>query len=298
MLNGGVITSIAMSQAVFKLFSVYNKTAVFDTTEDLSPSRSAGAPEVAPYTHALFCYGWRDTPNGDGHWLCKNSWSSRWGNNGTIRIAYASTPVPIALTITVAIAKYCVVWFAGCSSGWRTNPGALRLQVLRLVCSCLRESPASDTWDLSSLLVNGSANAPHLLGKLNEHGGGSGDVFSQRVLSCMSGADSGCAALLVRGWLQQPVGLPRYSAAGPCKSGMFTDVVCSAPMQGEERDCICFQGTLAQDVFSFQKGTRVHVSLSGAGESMRVVGGGRSYENVLRFGCGFVLGPRGMCGSS
>ncbi|WIA44616.1 hypothetical protein OEZ86_007334 [Tetradesmus obliquus] len=29
-------------------------------------------------------------------------------------------------------------------------------EFLRLVCSCLRESPASDTWDLSSLLVNGS----------------------------------------------------------------------------------------------------------------------------------------------
>ncbi|WIA44615.1 hypothetical protein OEZ86_007333 [Tetradesmus obliquus] len=28
--------------------------------------------------------------------------------------------------------------------------------VLRLVCSCLRNAPASDTWDLSSLLVNGS----------------------------------------------------------------------------------------------------------------------------------------------
>lgn len=68
MLNGGVITSIAMSQAVFELFIVYNKTAVFDITEDLSPSGSAGAP----YMHALFCYGWRDTPNGDGHWLCKN----------------------------------------------------------------------------------------------------------------------------------------------------------------------------------------------------------------------------------
>jgi hypothetical protein len=30
------------------------------------------------------------------------------------------------------------------------------VQVLRLVCSCLRNAPASDTWDLSSLLVNGS----------------------------------------------------------------------------------------------------------------------------------------------
>jgi hypothetical protein len=30
------------------------------------------------------------------------------------------------------------------------------MQVLRLVCSCLRNAPASDTWDLSSLLVNSS----------------------------------------------------------------------------------------------------------------------------------------------
>jgi hypothetical protein len=32
----------------------------------------------------------------------------------------------------------------------------LSLQVLRLVFSCLKNAPASDTWDLSSLLVNGS----------------------------------------------------------------------------------------------------------------------------------------------
>jgi hypothetical protein len=73
MLNGGVITSIAMSQNVFDRFKLYtSKSAVFDTTEDLSPSRSAGAPDAAAYMHALFCYGWRDTSDGDGHWLCKN----------------------------------------------------------------------------------------------------------------------------------------------------------------------------------------------------------------------------------
>jgi C1A family cysteine protease len=73
MLNGGVITSIAMSPTVFDRFKLYTSTsAVFDTTEDLSSSRSTGAPEAAAYMHALFCYGWRDTADGDGHWLCKN----------------------------------------------------------------------------------------------------------------------------------------------------------------------------------------------------------------------------------
>jgi hypothetical protein len=73
MLNGGVITLIAMSQAVFDHFKAYSNTAaVFDTTEDLSPSRSTGALDVAAYMHALFCYGWRDTANGNGHWLCKD----------------------------------------------------------------------------------------------------------------------------------------------------------------------------------------------------------------------------------
>jgi hypothetical protein len=32
----------------------------------------------------------------------------------------------------------------------------MHMQVLRLVCSCLKNAPASDTWDLTSLLVNGS----------------------------------------------------------------------------------------------------------------------------------------------
>ncbi|WIA15592.1 hypothetical protein OEZ85_002219 [Tetradesmus obliquus] len=93
MLNGGVITSTAMSPAVFERFKAYSSTdAVFETTEDLPPSRGVMAPDV-PYMHALFCYGWRDTPNGEGHWLCKNSWSERWGNNGTIKIAYGAAYV-------------------------------------------------------------------------------------------------------------------------------------------------------------------------------------------------------------
>jgi hypothetical protein len=75
MLNGGVITSIAMSPAVFSLFQKYaGGTTVFDTAEDLSPSRSAGAADT--YMHAIFCYGWRDTKAaGEGHWLCKNRWA-------------------------------------------------------------------------------------------------------------------------------------------------------------------------------------------------------------------------------
>lgn len=93
MLSGGVLTSIAMSQAVFDRFKAYSSTSgVFETTEDLSPSKSDAASE-AVYMHALFCYGWRDAANGDGHWLCKNSWSTRWGNNGVIRIAYAAAYV-------------------------------------------------------------------------------------------------------------------------------------------------------------------------------------------------------------
>jgi hypothetical protein len=73
MLNGGVITSIAMSPAVFARFKAYSsQSGVFDTTEDLSSSRNVGASEADVYMHALFCYGWRDTANGNGDWLCKN----------------------------------------------------------------------------------------------------------------------------------------------------------------------------------------------------------------------------------
>ncbi|WIA33406.1 hypothetical protein OEZ86_006540 [Tetradesmus obliquus] len=90
MLNGGVLTSIAMSQAVFKRFEVYNTNAVFDSTDDLSQEGSTGGPEAAAYMHALFCYGWQDTANGDGYWLCKNSWSSNWGDNGNIKLAYGA----------------------------------------------------------------------------------------------------------------------------------------------------------------------------------------------------------------
>jgi hypothetical protein len=80
MLNGGVITSMAMSAGAFTNF-VANKTAanaVFAVSEDL---RSAAPAVVA--MHAVFCYGWWDNPRNinDGYWLCKNRWggTSRGG---------------------------------------------------------------------------------------------------------------------------------------------------------------------------------------------------------------------------
>lgn len=74
MLNGGVLTSLAMSDGVngaFKNFKA-NKTAAngaFSVAEDL---RMVVPSSVV--MHAVFCYGWWDNPvrADDGYWICKN----------------------------------------------------------------------------------------------------------------------------------------------------------------------------------------------------------------------------------
>lgn len=45
--------------------------------------------------HAVVIVGWKDDPavtNG-GYWICKNSWSDQWGENGFFRIAYGQVGI-------------------------------------------------------------------------------------------------------------------------------------------------------------------------------------------------------------
>ncbi|WIA14567.1 hypothetical protein OEZ85_003084 [Tetradesmus obliquus] len=79
MLNGGVLTALASLPA----FENLSCTAAYN--EDVAAGED-------PNWHAVFCYGWADTARntGEGWWLCKNSWGSAWGCNGTFRLAYGA----------------------------------------------------------------------------------------------------------------------------------------------------------------------------------------------------------------
>uniref|UniRef100_A0A383W290 Peptidase C1A papain C-terminal domain-containing protein n=1 Tax=Tetradesmus obliquus TaxID=3088 RepID=A0A383W290_TETOB len=87
MLSGGVITSMAMSDAAFQQFQAYAAAgdAVYSPSDDLASASSV-------IMHAIFCYGWWDnaTNTEEGWWLCKNSWGPSWGPNGSFKIAYGA----------------------------------------------------------------------------------------------------------------------------------------------------------------------------------------------------------------
>lgn len=82
----------------------------------------------------------------------------------------------------------------------------IAMQVLRLVCSCLRNAPASDAWDLSSLLVNGSpvsqSTVTAVLSALYSHLGALGFKPPTRR-AVQPGAAAGHAAVCRRSGFQQ-----------------------------------------------------------------------------------------------
>eukprot|EP00775_Hariotina_reticulata_P013514 gene13514-13639_t len=107
-LQGGVITSMII-WSNFKSYPKPKSNAggraaeqqdIYSTTQ--APS---GDPTDAPELHAVYCFGWNDTSpwssnqsrftggSLQGYFLCKNSWGTRWGLNGTFKIAYGAASI-------------------------------------------------------------------------------------------------------------------------------------------------------------------------------------------------------------
>jgi hypothetical protein len=63
--------------------------------EDASTSCSSSPCYYTPTNHAIALVGWDDNPpeGGGGCWILRNSWGSSWGENGYMRIRYASANV-------------------------------------------------------------------------------------------------------------------------------------------------------------------------------------------------------------
>eukprot|EP00775_Hariotina_reticulata_P007185 gene7185-7399_t len=95
-LRGGVMTSMVI-WSDFRRYPAASPTGVYNTTR-----RPAREPKGSAELHAVFCYGWKDesasdatsnaspSGSGSGYLLCKNSWGTGWGLNGTFKIAYGA----------------------------------------------------------------------------------------------------------------------------------------------------------------------------------------------------------------
>lgn len=95
-LHGGVMTSMVI-WGDFRRYPTASPAGVYNTTRQ-PPSDPPAPAEL----QAVYCYGWNDTSlwdaeherfvNGSlqGYLLCKNSWGTGWGLNGTFKIAYGA----------------------------------------------------------------------------------------------------------------------------------------------------------------------------------------------------------------
>eukprot|EP00775_Hariotina_reticulata_P002179 gene2179-2496_t len=107
LLYGGVITSMTM-WSDFKRYPRPARGAPAGSALALNIYNRTKAPagDGLPDLHAVFCYGWNDTSDWSsqqsafaggsglrGYLLCKNSWGSTWGLNGTFKIAYGAAEV-------------------------------------------------------------------------------------------------------------------------------------------------------------------------------------------------------------
>eukprot|EP00775_Hariotina_reticulata_P008095 gene8095-8288_t len=106
LLHGGVLTSMVV-WSDFRSYPGPRRQAGVNSLAQgwdvyRSTTRPASDKSGSEELHAVFCYGWKDTSRWvekrdafaggrlQGYLLCKNSWGTQWGLNGTFKIAYGA----------------------------------------------------------------------------------------------------------------------------------------------------------------------------------------------------------------
>ncbi len=103
--------------------------------DDLNFNSSTAAyycPDATPINHMITIIGWDDdypasnfknAPPANGAWICKNSWSTRWGDKGYFMISYYDTSIKEFAGVTARTTESCYKNYTYNGTEWNNAIG-------------------------------------------------------------------------------------------------------------------------------------------------------------------------------